>query len=295
MKTYLECIPCFFKQALFAARAATKDESKSKQVLDRIAGFVPDIPLDNPPPETARMVYSAVREITGVYDPLRVQKEESIENALSFYEGLKATVDCSRDPLRAAVRVAIAGNVMDFGANPDFNLKDELADLLEKKLCIDHYESFKHSLEKARTILYIGDNAGETVFDRILIEAMGKDTVYAVRNIPVINDATIEDAEKSGINNVARIISSGCNAPGTILKTCSEEFLDTYHSADVIVSKGQGNLEGLSEEKGPIFFLLMVKCPVIARHLDAKTGEMILLDGRLQDNSFLECSERRAI
>lgn len=281
MNTYLECIPCFFKQALFASRAATKDERKSKQVLDRVAGFIPDIQLDTPPPEIARMIYSAVREVTGVSDPLRAHKEESIKSALFLYDALKHTVDRARDPLRAAAEIAIAGNVIDFGANPDFDPEDMLKDVLEKRLYIDHYASFRHSLEKARTVLYLADNAGETVFDRILIETMEKETVYVVRNSPIINDATIEDAEKSGIHKVARIISSGCDAPGTILKRCSEEFLDMYSRADLILSKGQGNLEGLSGEKGPIFFLLMVKCPVIARHLGAETGEMILKDARL--------------
>lgn len=282
MKTYLECIPCFFKQALFAARAATKDERKVKQVLDRIAELIPGIPLGNPPPETARLIYSAVREITGVPDPFKAHKDESIENALSLYPELKSEVEKSEDPLRTAVRIAIAGNAIDLGANPGSDPKVEMGDLFKEEPSIDDYASFKSMLGKARTVLYLGDNAGETVFDRVLIETMAKDTVYAVRDSPIINDATVEDAEKSGIDRVARIITSGCDAPGIILKRCSQEFLDVWGTADVIVSKGQGNLESLSGEEGPIFFLLKVKCPVIARHLGAGIGEMILKDGRRQ-------------
>ena len=293
MNTYLECIPCFFSQALFAARAATRDEKKAKQVLDRVAGLIPGIPLDNPPPETARLIYSAVREVTGVLDPFKAHKDESIENALSLYGGLKSAVESSEDPLRTAVRIAIAGNVIDLGANPDFDLEGEMKEVFKRELWADHYESFKRSLEEARTILYLGDNAGETVFDRILIETMKKDTVYAVRDIPIINDATIEDAQKSGIGKVARIVSSGCDAPGTILKRCSQEFLDILGMADVIVSKGQGNLESLSGQEGPIFFLLKVKCPVIARHLGTKTGEMILKDGRVPESSAFEYQGRK--
>jgi len=292
MNTYLECLPCFFRQALFAAKAATDDERKIKQVLDRVASLIPGIPLDQPPPETARLIYSAVREVTGVRDPLRAHKAESIKSVLSLYGKLKHAVQSSRDPLRTAVKMAIAGNAIDLGANSNYDLEGIVEDVLKKELWIDHYESFKRSVREARTVLYLGDNAGETVFDRILIETLNRDTVYAVRDVPVINDATIKDARRSGIDRVARIVSSGCDAPGTILKRCSREFLDLFGTADVIVSKGQGNFESLSGEEAPIFFLLKVKCPVIAQHLGTKVGEMILYHNRLQENSASEHAER---
>lgn len=282
MKTYLDCIPCFFKQALFAARAATSDENKIKQVMERLGGFLPDLPLDSPPPETARFVYGAVREITGVSDPFKAYKERSIETALQLYPALKSAIRSSRDPLRTAVGIAIAGNVIDFGAHQRFDLETEVANVLAgMELAIDHYESFNRRLEGARTVLYLGDNAGETVFDRLLMETFRKDTVYAVRDVPIINDATIEEAVKSGIDGTARIVSSGCDAPGTILGRCSREFLTLYRDADVVVSKGQGNLESLSEEKRGIFFLLKVKCPIAARHLGTRQGGMVLKDNSL--------------
>lgn len=238
--------------------------------------LVPDIPLDSPPPETARLVYGAVQNVTGVSDPFRIHKDKSIERALQLYDKLKSAVAASGDPLRTAVIIAIAGNVIDFGATQHFDLDGEMKDVLSKTPAIDHYVSFKRSMEAARTVLYLGDNAGETVFDRILIETLQKNTVYAVREIPIINDATMEDAVKSGIDKAARIISSGCDAPGTILKRCSREFLEIYRTADVVVSKGQGNLEALSEEKRPIFFLLKVKCRIAAHHLGASEGSLIL-------------------
>ena len=284
MDTYLECIPCFLKQALYASRAASKDEMITRQVLDRVAGLIPGIPLENPPPETARLIYSVVREVTGVKDPFREYKEKSIDNALSIFDKLKSVIRSSEDPLRMAVKIAIAGNVVDPGANPDFDLEREMNEVLERELSIDHSESFRRSIERAETILYLGDNAGETVFDRLLIETIGKETVYAVRDAPVINDATIEDAWQSGIGKIAKVISSGCDAPGTILKRCSSEFLEIFKKAKVIVSKGQGNLESLSGENGPIFFLLKVKCPVIARHLGTEIGSMILKKGSLKDD-----------
>jgi len=280
MKTCLECIPCFFRQALFAARAATEDEAVVKEVLDRVAAHVPRIPMDQTPPEVARGVYAAVREVTGVCDPFAAHKEESIRKSLALYGELKGAVEEAEDPLWAAVRVAIAGNVIDLGANPDFDLEAEMGAVRKGRLAIDHYASFQQYAEAARTVLYLGDNAGETVFDRLLIEVLGRDTVYAVRDIPIINDATVEDAEKSGLGDVARIISSGCDAPGTLLNRCSGAFLEVFESADIIVSKGQGNLESLSDVDAPVFFLLKAKCPVIARHLGTRSGDTILKDAR---------------
>ncbi|HDR16255.1 MAG TPA: DUF89 family protein [Desulfobacteraceae bacterium] len=272
MNTYLECIPCFFRQALFAAREATNDESKIKEVLDRVAELVPGIPLNSSPPETARLIYRVVREVTGRADPFEVYKERSIEKAKSFYPELKSLVERSEDPLRTAVMVAIAGNIIDPGADPNFDLMREMDSFLSQDLSIDDYESFRHRLESAHSLLYLGDNAGETVFDKILIETVGKDVIYAVRGAPIINDATIEDAEKSGLGEIARIVSSGCDAPGTILKRCSREFLDIFETADVIVSKGQGNYESLAGVEAQVFFLLKVKCPVIARRWMIRIG-----------------------
>jgi len=276
MKTYLDCIPCFFKQALFAARAALDDEEKIKQVLDRIGNLVSEIPLYNSPPETGREVYRIVREVTGVNDPFASLKAESIRKALSLYPFLKELVETSGDPLETAVRLAVAGNIIDFGADPDFELEQDIQEALRREPAINHFNVLKNKLEGAGEILYLADNAGETVFDKIFIETMAKPVVYAVRDRPIINDATVEDAINSGLDEVARIFSSGCDAPGVIPNRCSEEFIDLFQRADLIISKGQGNYETLSGEQKPIFYLLKAKCPVIARDLGVKQGDTVI-------------------
>jgi len=135
---------------------------------------------------------------------------------------------------------------------------------------------FQKKLTKAKTILIIGDNTGETIFDKVLIENIPEiEVTYALRSEPIINDATMEDAVASGLDKVADLISSGCNAPGLILEECSAEFLAVYNNAEIIISKGQGNYEALSEEKN-IFFLLKAKCPMIAGRLNVKLNEYIL-------------------
>lgn len=134
----------------------------------------------------------------------------------------------------------------------------------------------EYKLKKAKSLLIIGDNAGETVFDRVLIEDfLNLNITYAVRSEPIINDATIEDAYASGLEKCATLISTGCNAPGVILDECNEEFLNIFNNADIIISKGQGNYETLSEEKKEIFFLLKAKCPVISEKLGVSVNDYV--------------------
>jgi uncharacterized protein with ATP-grasp and redox domains len=276
MKTYLDCIPCFFQQALLSSKAAGIEDDLTKQVLDRLALLVPEIPLNSTPPETGRMVYRILKEVSGVENPFKGWKEASMRKALALYPSLKEKVEASKDSLRTAVHIAIAGNIIDFATNPGFELKREIERILQKEPAINHYQAFKDRLEHAESVLYLADNAGETVFDKILIETMGKSVIYAVRDVPVINDATVEDAVASGLDSVATVISSGSDAPGTILRRCSEEFIGHFKEADLIISKGQGNFESLSLEQGPIFFLLMAKCPLIAKDVGVEQGDIVI-------------------
>ncbi len=276
MRTYLDCIPCFVDQALRAGRIATDDEKKLKGILDEVGMMLRDIPLENTPPETGMLIYDKVRKITGVFDPYKKLKRESTEKALALYPSLKSKVEQSNDKLLTAIRIAIAGNVIDFGPNKSFDIEEEIDDVLTKDFAIFDYDEFKDYFGNTNEILYLGDNAGETVFDRILIEELKKPVTYVVRAVPVINDATCEDALQAGINEVATVISSGTSAPGTILKTCNAEFKAAYNKSNFIISKGQGNYEGLSNENRPIFFLLKVKCHVIAQDVGVNVGDIVL-------------------
>lgn len=276
MRTYLDCFPCFLNQALRAARIATDDEKMIKRVLDEVGMMLKDIPLASTPPESGRLIYRKVSEVTGSLDPYREIKKESTQTALSLYPYLKSRVEKSSDRLLTAIRIAIAGNVMDFGANAVFDIDKEIDEALKKDFGICHYSAFASCLNEASEVLYVGDNAGECVFDRILIEEIKKSVTYVVRDAPIINDATYEDAVQAGIDGVATIISSGTDAPGTILTTCTAEFRKMYHNSNFIISKGQGNYEALPNEMGPIFFLLKVKCKIIADDFGVSEGDIVL-------------------
>jgi uncharacterized protein with ATP-grasp and redox domains len=276
MRTYLDCIPCFFEQALRAARIATDDEKQIKRLLDEVGIMLQEISLESTPPEIGRLIYGKVREITGNPDPYREIKKESTEKGLALYDSLREKIKRSDDGLLTAIRISIAGNVIDLGVNREYDIEQEMEEIAQKEFAICDYEAFKGCLDKTEEVLFIGDNAGEAVFDRILIEQLKKPVIYIVRETPVINDVTHEDAIQAGLDQVATILSSGTNAPGTVLETCSAEFRELLRNSDFVVSKGQGNYEGLSGEKVRIFFLLKAKCPIIANDIGVKVDDIIL-------------------
>ncbi|MCK4645308.1 MAG: DUF89 family protein [Candidatus Aminicenantes bacterium] len=276
MRAYLDCYPCFFTQALRTSRMITSDEEKIWEILNHVGLSLSEIPFGATPPEIGREVYRIISRITGLKDPFQQIKESCTQQALSLYPEMRKVIDSSKDRLMTAIRLSIAGNVIDFGANADFNLKRDIEIILSQNFAINHYVDFCRGLKSAKRILYLADNAGETVFDRLLIEELTKPVIYVVRESPIINDATRKDALLSGIDEVAEVMTSGCDAPGTILKYCSDEFLKVYRAADLIISKGQGNYEGLSDEDRPLFFLLKVKCRVIAHDIKVEEGSIVL-------------------
>jgi len=288
MRNYLECVPCFSRQDLEAARIAGADEIIQKKIIDELSQLIPDFPLEASSLEMGRTVYTLVRKRTGVKDPYKEIKESSNKIALSLYPELKQEINNSEDRLLTAVKLSIVGNVIDYGVKNSLNVEEEINKVFNKNFKIDNkdsktvfrYQEFKDILSKANHIIYLADNAGEVVFDRLLIEELTerleKRVIYVVRGKPIIKDALIEDAIFCGINKVAKITSSGSDAPGTIIKYCSSEFIELYQNAKLIISKGQGNYESLSGEDKPIFFLFKAKCPVIAKDVGCKVEDMVL-------------------
>jgi uncharacterized protein with ATP-grasp and redox domains len=289
MKTYQECIPCFYKQAGEAAELAGADDDIKEIMINEISKVLPEISLSLSPPEIAQQIHYIVRAVIGKEDPYIEVKRRSNESALKLYPTLKKKVIASGDRLLTAVEIAAAGNVIDYGVKNNLDIRKEIDNILSHGFSFPHsqkksvfeYEEFKKGLAAAGDILYLADNAGEIVFDKILLEELkGKETVFAVRGKPIINDALVEDALACGIDKVTRVISNGSDAPGTILKDCSSEFRDIYDNAGLIISKGQGNFETLSEEPRPIYFLFKVKCPVIAKDIGSEVGSIVLKKAR---------------
>lgn len=199
--------------------------------------------------------------------------------ALALLPGLRQTVETAADPLVMALRLALAGNVIDMGVSSSISSTD-LQNAVDKAMTeplAGPLAAFQQALRSAHTIFYLADNAGEIVFDRLLIEQLGAQRVtVAVRGAPVINDATREDATQAGLDNLVPVVDNGSDAPGTLLDDCSEAFRHRFDSADLIIAKGQGNFESLNTVPKNIFFLFKVKCSVVAAHVGLPQGAHVL-------------------
>lgn len=283
MQTYLDCIPCLIRQTLDAASLATEDEAIRERILREVLAAASEMDLRQSPPAMAQRVHRRLRELTGQEDPYRAQKDRQNQTALEFYQRFRQIGDADRDGLERAVRLAIAGNVIDLGVKSnlaDSEIHEAVASCLTEPLDGD-IAAFAATIGAATRILYLTDNAGEIVLDRLLIERLPLDKVtVAVKGAPIINDATRADAEIAGITDLVPVIDNGSDAPGTILEDCSSAFRRQFAAADLIIAKGQGNYETLREVSAPLYFLLRVKCPVLARDLGCPIGRLVLRPAR---------------
>nr|WP_231701904.1 ARMT1-like domain-containing protein [Crassaminicella thermophila] len=229
-------------------------------------------------PEVGRDIHQLVKKYTKTQDPYKNLKKMSIETAEKIYPDMKHFLYRQKDRLYWALKISAVGNVMDAAIYGEKSLKENFLEQINEKFKICEIEKLKKQLENGKQLLIIGDNAGETVFDRVLVEEfLNYEIIYAVRNSPIINDATFKDAYASKLHHGAKIISTGCDAPGVVLDECSEEFKQIYNGADIIISKGQGNYETLSHEGRGIFFLLKAKCPVIARDIGVEVNDYVFI------------------
>lgn len=279
MKTHFDCIPCIIRQSLDSARLVTDDEQIHEQILREVLAAAAQMDLEQSPPVMAQTIHRRLRELTGQTDPYREVKDRFNQLALKYCHKFRNRLQQAENPLEVAVRLAIAGNIIDFGVKSALG-EQEVVDAIETCLTdplSGNVDEFSEAIEKARNILYLTDNAGEIVFDRLLIEQLPRDrVVVAVKGGPVINDATLCDAEVAGLTDLVRVMDNGSDAPGTVLADCSMEFRRHFEEADLIISKGQGNYETLGESPRPIFFLLRVKCLMVARDTGCPVGRMLL-------------------
>ncbi len=281
MRTYFDCIPCAIRQVLDSVRMITDDEAMQEKVLREALGLWHDMDMRESPPAMARKVHRMVREMTGVADPYLQVKQRYNRLAMEMVDDLEETVAGSADRMETAVRLAIAGNVIDFGVNSTVDesvVEGVIARSLTDPLDLDALTEFRVAIAEATDILYLGDNAGEIVFDRLLIEQMPRQKVtFVVRGGPILNDVLLADAEMVGLTDLVEVIDNGADAPGTILEICSKAFRKRFEKADLIISKGQGNFETLNDCERDIFFLLRPKCAVLTRHLDCELGRQVLI------------------
>lgn len=277
MKSDFECLVCMMKQALNTVRVATSDRHLQRKAMDRVARLIPETDLNRTPAFNSTKVYEIVSEVTGIKDPFKEIKKKSNEDAIRLLPHVRKLVSDSADPLKAALHLAVAGNIIDIGIGYDFNLEKDIIAMMDSDFAVEDISSFREALHPDSTLLYFGDNAGEIVFDRILVEEIlktGVDIVFAVKSGPIINDAMMEDARKAGLVDLVDVIETGSNDIGIQLERSSKTFREKFESADMILAKGHGYFEtcsGLHDDR--FYFLLTAKCAVVARELGVQTGE----------------------
>ncbi len=279
MQTTHDCLPCFIRQALDAIRFATSDEKIHEDVLRKVMHFAADMDLKQSPPMMGQKIHRLVRQLSGNADPYKDIKDESNRYALELLPMLEKRFKEFSDPLEPAIRLSIAGNIIDFGVNRAVT-PEVINNTIERSLTEPLFgspDTLKDFSFPEKKVLYLGDNAGEIVFDRLLLERLvAKRIVFSVRGGPVINDVTYADAEQAGLHGLVEVIDNGSDAPGTVLSECSASFLEHFHDADIVIAKGQGNFETLSHVDKPVIFLLQAKCPVIARHIGCEVGTSVI-------------------
>lgn len=279
MRTHLDCLPCFVRQALEAARMISDDRGLQEDLLRNVLRWTADMDLSLPPPVMGQRIHRLLRELSGNPDPYREAKQRQNTMAMAMLPELERVIGSSSDPQLTAARLAVAGNIIDMGVGGELNelkVKDSIEGALEEPLQGD-WEGFRKTARSAKRILYLADNAGEIAFDRLLVEQLGPERVtVAVRGAPTINDATMEDAVDVGLDRVVKVIDNGSDAPGTILEECSSAFLERFHQADMVIAKGQGNYETLSEAPREVFFLFQAKCQVAALHAGFPIGSRVV-------------------
>ncbi|MFO7754117.1 MAG: ARMT1-like domain-containing protein [Desulfobacteraceae bacterium] len=280
MRIYNECISCILKGALDAAKLSTEDEIVHRRILNMTMERLIAADYDEPPPVIAGNTQKLIRKITGNPDPYKNMKKLYNDFALEIYPDLRKMVEESAHPFEKAVKIAIAGNIIDFGAFPDLG-RERIVHAIEQAVDSGVNGSlswFEELSERAGRILWLGDNTGEIVLDRLLLDQMDRSkVVYAVRGNPILNDATYEDAVYTGITDVVEVIDNGSDLPKTLFDKCSDRFREEYESADLIISKGQGNYETLPHNDERIVFLFKVKCDVVARESARPEGESAVL------------------
>jgi uncharacterized protein with ATP-grasp and redox domains len=283
MRVYLECVPCFVRQALQAAEFCGADPATRERVLRKTLRALDEIRWDGSPMGMARVVHGLVRRETGVDDPYRTVKERSNGQALNWYENLTDVERDAQPSMETAIRLAIAGNMVDYGANATVDLDAAVNELRAKPLALSNEDLLLNDLMGAQTMAYLADNAGEIVFDRLLLETINrtygrKECLFVTRKEPFINDVLWGDADAVGLTRVPGIEMAALHPLAPVAMTDPEdcELWNRIRSCDVIISKGQGNYEGFSGEAG-IYFLLVIKCPVVARDLKERTGKRMTI------------------
>lgn len=278
-----DCLVCIYNQALKTTKLLELDDKKAGEIMFKVAEALPSFSMQNTPPQIAKETYALIEKETKLKDPLKKIKKEAIKEAKSFVPFLEKKIKNSKNGLYTAIKIAVAGNVIDFGAKEQFELKDTINSIFHKKFAINEFKDLEKKLKKSKSLVILADNAGENIFDVLLAKTIKKlypkiEIHYFVRGKPIINDVTKNDVKNSNIKKYAKVIDTKVPTPGFDLQYASKKSLKIYHKADIVISKGMGNYESLYKiTKREVFYLFKVKCNVVADSINKNIGSIILM------------------
>ncbi|MDH4944556.1 ARMT1-like domain-containing protein [Sulfurimonas sp. C5] len=281
MKIDEACVGCLINQSIKVANAIKADAALAKQLTSTVENMSETFSYEQTPPEIAADIYEIMAEIAHKKDLYDEVKQHSTQKALTFVPQLKEKLEKSENKLLTATKIAVAGNVIDLAAEVEFDLYEELENIFHIDFAHNDFAKLKEQLEKAQTILVIGDNVGEHIFDHLFIETLqelypSKEFTYMVRGNPIINDVTMTEAKEAGFDQLCNLVDSGVNTPGFTYSRATSEAQQLFDNSDIIISKGMGNYECMSpSHRDNICFLLKVKCSVVAASLGKNIGDII--------------------
>ena len=284
MKVHYECAACFLRQTREALDLATNNDSLKMEVTEKVVKIVAEnFHIGAVSNVIGTKVHRTIKQETGNKDPYSKEREISNDIAMDFLPKVEKILGEEKD-LKSCIKVAIAGNVIDFGAlGLDTDMESLIIKTMGKNPTLDHSKELENELNKCKTVLYLADNIGEIVFDKILIEKLVEydvEVTVALKEKPILNDACIEDALKIGLNDLAKLTTTGTDSIGVIEQDVSAEFMKLFHESDMVIAKGLGNYEGLGEmdlKMKPVFCLLNAKCRPVARDIGVDLGDNIVL------------------
>lgn len=279
MQTFPECYSCVLQQFVAEMNLLDLDLETQTRLVKTGLVLIGETEDSATAPDLSGKLHTLLRDRVGDVDAYAESKRISHKIAMEYEKDLQRLLENGPDKFTQGLKISATGNLVDVIYAREYHLWDEVENSVNQDLLGDGVEAFRKELSEAPHLLYLADNVGETVFDKVFIESLNIPVIYAVKGGPILNDATLEDARAAGIDKLAKIVETGSRSPGTILSQCTEEFQKLYNESPLVLAKGQGNYETLDSEGDKIFFLLRLKCPIISREIGFPHGSIVLKQG----------------
>jgi damage-control phosphatase, subfamily I len=288
MRLYLDCMSCIINHIVTTTQRLVEDEEKRFDIIKRsIKELDQHIFQESSAPRLTWQYYETLKETLGVEDFYREEKKMFNSEMMAMEDEFRTIIRNSSNPVKAALILSGAANIIDLGIKHSVDhhyAKSKILEVYNNILPIDKGDKLLEELENCKSLMYIGDNCGEAVLDKFVLEAIGErypeiDIYYAVRGTPILNDITLEEAHEIGLERYAKVISSGSKLPGTVIEECTEEFQRIYNSCDVKIFKGMGNVETSYKNERDAYYVFMIKCSFMAKLLDVRIHDVILEKG----------------